>query len=205
MYFLWTVCYNMYLNYFQPLMQFWSKEMQGSWLDLGDVQLLGIPLVLPTRKGLPMGLLGYSMNDGSAIGIAHQVVPSGEWESQRTIPQMLGVPVELPMRKWESQRTIPEIVGVPVELPTKRWESHRWCPEGVGNPNGLFQKCWESHWSCPCWKFPDGSIILPRLLADYHFLSVSISTSNAKKIAYLCKQHYWNGSDTVSCVDFLGL
>ena len=39
-----------------------------------------------------MGSLGYSMNDGSPIEVAHkavglpQVVPSGEWESHGTIP-----------------------------------------------------------------------------------------------------------------------
>ena len=117
-----------------------------------------------------MGLLGYSMNDGSAIEIAHQVVgfpqvvPSGEWESQRTIPQMLGVPVELPTKRWEFHWASPEMLGVPFKL-------------------GL-----------PILKNSRGQ---SRLFADYHFLSASMSASPGalkykETIAYLCKQHYWN-------------
>jgi hypothetical protein len=48
--------------------------------------------------------MDYSRNAGSPIGVAHkgvgipQVMPRGKWESQWAIPEMLGVPSELPMQ-----------------------------------------------------------------------------------------------------------
>ena len=91
-----------------------KQGIPGKLSRIGGCLAVGDPTNVAHKEGTPNGIIGV-------MGLP-QVVPSGEWDSQRTIPEMLGVPLELPTMKWESQWTIPEMPGVPLELPTMKWE-----------------------------------------------------------------------------------